>query len=130
LAQINKSITVGAIHESPAKRRVNFMKKTISILLAVVLLATVFAGCSKSNKAEVTAENMQNVQAMVDYAEQLEAEGNTDAAAAVWALIPGAAEKEAAQAAQNAIEDNSQAQAYGAMSEAQDLASAMNDKEE
>jgi len=106
------------------------MKKFVSILLAVVLLATVFAGCSKSNKAEVTAENMQNVQAMVDYAEQLEAEGNTDAAAAVWALIPGAAEKEAAQAAQNAIEDNSQAQAYGAMSEAQDLASAMNDKEE
>ena len=106
------------------------MKKVFTVLIAVLLVALVFVGCSKSNKAEVTAENMQNVQAMVDYAEQLEAEGNTDAAAAVWALIPDAAEREAAQAAQNAIEDNSQAQAYGAMSEAQDLASAMNDKEE
>ena len=105
------------------------MKKLISVLLAVILIAAMFAGC-KGKKAEVTAENMQNVQAMIDYAEQLESEGNTDAAAAVWALIPEAAEREAAQAAQNAIEDNSQAQAYGAMSEAQDLASAMNDKEE
>ena len=109
------------------------MKKVISILLAVAMLVTVFAGCGKDKQkgSESSAiGSMADVQAMVDYAEQLEAEGNTDAAAAVWALIPETAEREAAQAAQNAIEDNSQAQAYGAMSEAQDLASAMNDKEE
>ena len=107
------------------------MKKTISILLAVVLLATVFAGCGKAKKAEVSDyAGMANAQQIAEYARKLEAEGNTDAAAAVWALIPESAEREAAQAAQNAIEDNSQAQAYGAMSEAQDLASAMNDKEE
>ena len=88
-------------------------------------VAAMFAGC-KGKKATVSDySGMENVHAMVEYAEQLEAEGNTDAAAAVWALIPETAEKAAQADAQKAIEDNSQAQAYGAMGEAQDLASAM-----
>jgi PBP1b-binding outer membrane lipoprotein LpoB len=71
------------------------MKKLISILLAVILIAAMFAGC-KGKKATVSDySGMENVQAMIEYAQMLEEQGNKEAAAQVWAMIPDAADESA-----------------------------------
>ena len=95
------------------------MKKMISILLAVVIIATVFVGCGKAKQKETeTAAPMADVQAMVEYAEQLEAEGNTEAAAQVWALIPGAADESAREELRNEAEGSNEMQAFESMGNA------------
>ena len=69
--------------------------------------------------------SMQNVEAITAYAERLEDEGNYEAAAQVWALLPAAAEDAAVEDAKKAIEDTPEMQAYKAMKESRDIASAM-----
>ena len=54
MAQINKSITVGAIHESPAKRRVKPMKKTLSLILSLLMIITTISALPFSASAEPT----------------------------------------------------------------------------
>ena len=100
------------------------MKKVISILLAIVLVGTVFAGCGKEkqkgSKTE-TVSSMVDVQAMIEYAETLEEQGNKEAAAQVWAMIPDAADESAREEIRNSAEGSDEMQALESVSEANDL---------
>ena len=100
------------------------MKKVISILLAVVLLATVFAGCGKDKQkgSESSAiGSMADVHAMIEYAQMLEEQGNKEAAAQVWAMIPDAADESAREEIRNSAEGSDEMQALESVSEANDL---------
>lgn len=100
------------------------MKKLISILLAVVLLATVFVGCGKEKQKgseTETVSSMADVQAMIEYAETLEEQGNKEAAAQVWAMIPDAADESAREEIRNSAEGSDEMQALESVSEANDL---------
>lgn len=98
------------------------MKKLISILLAVVIIATVFVGCGKAKQKETeTASPMADVQAMAEYAEMLEAEGNAEAAAQVWSMIPDAADEAAREELRNEAESSNEMQAFENMGEANDI---------
>jgi thioredoxin-like negative regulator of GroEL len=102
------------------------MKKTISILLAVVLLATVFAGC-KSKKSESDFSAMQNVQAMLEYAEELEANGQHEAAAQIYAMLPDAANEAAAEEGQKLIESDPNVRIAKGADEARDILNDVSD---
>ena len=100
------------------------MKKLISILLAVVLLATVFAGCGKDKQKESESSaigSMADVQAMIEYAEMLEEQGNKEAAAQVWAMIPDAADESAREELRGEAEGSNEMQALENVSEANNL---------
>ena len=103
------------------------MKKVVAILL-VLVLAVAFCACGKKNKADVegaqAVEPMQNVQAMMDYAQMLEEQGNHDAAAKVWALIPEAAEQSAREEVIDDAENNDELRALEQLSEANAYAQA------
>jgi hypothetical protein len=94
------------------------MKKLISILLAVILIAAMFAGC-KGKKATVSDySGMENVQAMIEYAQMLEEQGNKEAAAQVWAMIPDAADESAREELRNEAEGSNEMQAFESMGNA------------
>ena len=100
------------------------MKKVISILLAVVLLATVFAGCGKDKQkgSESSAiGSMADVNAMIEYAQMLEEQGNKEAAAQVWAMIPDAADESAREELREEAEGSNEMQALENVSEANNL---------
>ena len=80
---------------------------------------------TSSGNESASYNSMQNVEAIKAYAERLEDEGNYEAAAQVWALLPAAAEAAAVEDAKKAIEDTPEMQAYKAMKESRDIASAM-----
>ena len=103
------------------------MKKVFTVLIAVLLVAAVFVGCSKSNKAEVTAENMQNVQAMLEYAEELEANGQHEAAAQIYAMLPDAANEAAAAEGEELIESDPDVRIAKGADEARDILNDVSD---
>ena len=98
------------------------MKRIISILLAVVLLATVFAGCgkSKSQNAEVSVPT-ENVQEMLEFAMELEENGQHEAAARIYQMIPDATLEGAAEEGQEIIDSMPEKQVIDGADEARDM---------
>ncbi|MBQ9376047.1 MAG: hypothetical protein IJU04_06925 [Ruminococcus sp.] len=121
----------------------NRITQLIMTVLLIVSLSLSLCSCvnkeSKNSKADVstssTTDNsekikttkpvnygMKNIQAMIDYAQRLEKEGNEDAATQVWALIPKAAEKAAKEQAKQDIENRDDMKILGQIHEATELA--------
>lgn len=110
--------------------------KRITALGVAVLLMTVLCACrikdgedTSSETESVSYSGMQNVEAIIAYAERLEAEGDYEAAAQVWALLPASAQDAAAEDAWKTAEDSPQIRAYQMMKEARDIVSAMQNGE-
>jgi PBP1b-binding outer membrane lipoprotein LpoB len=98
------------------------MKKIISILLAVVIIATVFIGCgkSKSQNAEVSV-SAENAQEMLEFAMELEKSGQHEAAASIYQMIPDATLEAAAEEGQELIDSMPEKQAIDSADEARDM---------
>jgi len=104
------------------------MKKIISILLAVVIIATVFIGCgkSKSQNAEVSVPT-ENVQAMLEFAMELEESGQHEAAAQIYAMLPDAANEAAAAEGEALIESDPNVRIAKGADEARDMLNDVSD---
>lgn len=98
------------------------MKKIISILLAVVIIATVFIGCGKSNgkNAEVSV-SAENAQEMLEFAMELEKSGQHEAAARIYQMIPDAALEAAAEEGQEIIDSMPEKKVIDGADEARDM---------
>lgn len=104
------------------------MKKLISILLAAVIIATVFVGCGKGKDKEAeTVPASANVQEMLEFAMELEESGQHEAAARVYQMIPDAALEAAAEEGQELADSMPEKQAVDSADEARDLLNDMSE---